>query len=166
MKPVVNSSISWKQGAEDIKQLAECLTAYKEYLVVQNKTAQENPSKLYPVRTIDKEATVEHRYGNLTGQIRDKYGKINEAVTSAGIMAPVVFDDNKHLDKPFESNLERFRYFQDLQLKCPVNTCIIRLSPGGSSVSTVCIVQISNQNRSDAEMLTQGAQYYKLSDQI
>lgn len=155
MKPVVNSSVSWKQGAEDIKQLAECFTAYKEYLVVQNKTAKENQSKLYPVRTIDKEATIEHRYGNLSGQIREKYVDINEAVTSAGIMAPVVFDEYKHLDKPFESNLERFRYFQDLQLKCPVD--IIRFSPGGSSVSTVCIVQVSNQNRSNAEMLTQGA---------
>lgn len=155
MKPVVNSSVSWKQGAEDIKQLAECLTAYKEYLVVQNKTAQENQSKLYPVRTIDKEATIEHRYGNLSGQIREKYVEINEAVTSAGIMAPVVFDEYKHLDKPFGSNLERFRYFQDLQLKCPVD--IIRFSPSGSSVSTVCIVQVSNQNRSNAEMLTQGA---------
>lgn len=88
-------------------------------------------------------------------QIREKYVDINEAVTSAGIMAPVVFDEYKHLDKPFESNLERFRYFQDLQLKCPVD--IIRFSPGGSSVSTVCIVQVSNQNRSNAEMLTQGA---------
>lgn len=28
----------------------------------------------YPVRTVDKEATVEHRYVYLTGRIRDKYG--------------------------------------------------------------------------------------------
>uniref|UniRef100_A0A8W8JTD6 DUF6589 domain-containing protein n=1 Tax=Magallana gigas TaxID=29159 RepID=A0A8W8JTD6_MAGGI len=99
-------SVSWNQGAEDIKQLAECFTAYKEYLVVQNKTAQENQSKLYPVRTIDKEATIEHRYGNLSGQIREKYVDINEAVTSAGIMAPVVFDEYKHLDKPFEKEFD------------------------------------------------------------
>lgn len=128
MKPVVNSSTSWKQGAEDIKQLADCLIAYKEHLIVQNETAQANQSKLYPVRTIDKEATVEHRRGNMLGQIRDKYGKINEAVINAGIMVPVVFDEYEHLNKLFESNTERFRYFQDLQLKCPVD--IIRFSPG------------------------------------
>ena len=90
----------------------------------------------------------------MLGQIRDKYEKINEAAINAGIMAPVVFDEYEHLNKPFESNTERFRSFKDLQLKCPVD--IIRFSPGGSSVSTVCIVQVSNQNRSEPEMLTQG----------
>ena len=156
MKPVVNSSTSWKQGAEDIKQLADCLIAYKKYLIVQNETTQDNQSKLYPVRTIDKEATVEHRRGNLIGQINDKYEKINVAVMNAGIMVPVVFDEFEHLNKPFENNTESFRFFQDLQLKCPVD--MIRFSPGGSSVSTVCIVQVANQERSDREMLTQGAQ--------
>ncbi|KAL5010544.1 hypothetical protein ScPMuIL_012849 [Solemya velum] len=49
MKPVVNSSIQWKQGAEDIKQLADCLLAYKEHLVVQNEITQANQSQLCPV---------------------------------------------------------------------------------------------------------------------
>ncbi|VDH89562.1 Hypothetical predicted protein [Mytilus galloprovincialis] len=155
MKPVVNSSPSWKQGAEDVKQLADCLIAYREHLLVQNETTQANQSKLYPVRTIDKEATIEHRRGNLLGQIKDKYGKINEAVFNAEVMVPVVFDESKHLNKPFESNTERFRFFKDLQLKCPID--IIRFSPGGSSVSTICIVKVSGQNRSEPEMLTQGA---------
>lgn len=36
---------------------------------------------------------------------------INEVVISVGIMVLVVFDEYKYLDKFFESNLERFRYF-------------------------------------------------------
>ena len=56
---------------------------------------------------------------------------------------------------PFEDNTQRFRFFQNLQLKCRID--VIRFSSGGSSVSTVCIVQVSEHNRSETEMLMQGA---------
>lgn len=138
MKPVVNSSIQWKQGAEDIKQLADCLLAYKEHLVVQNEITQANQSQLCPVRTIDKEATIEHRHGNNVGPIKDIYVKLNDDVCKAEIMQPVIFNECEHLNVPFEDNTQRFRFFQNLQLKCPID--IIRFSPGGSSVSTACIV--------------------------
>ena len=54
----------------------------------------------------------------------------------------------------FQSNAERFRFFRDLKLSVPID--IIKFSPGGSVLTTFCIVKV-NENRSTSEMLTQGA---------
>lgn len=42
---------------------------------------------------------------------------------------PVFFDEMKHVDQPFEYTMERFRYFESLQLS--VTADVIKYCPGG-----------------------------------
>ena len=67
---------------------------------------------------------------------------------------PVVFDEDKHLEKPFERPLHRYRYFANLQLSLPID--IIRFCPGGSFITIACINKVS-EGRSEGEILIQGA---------
>lgn len=53
---MVGSSPAWKKAGEVIRQLAECMDAYREYLRKQNETVSYNHSLDHPVRTIDEHA--------------------------------------------------------------------------------------------------------------
>ena len=111
----------------------------------------------HPVRTIADDATIEHRRKSLFG-IKEKYCLIDQAVRNTEENEPVVFDELIHLKSSFESNLQRFKFLKELQLSVPVD--LLRFCPGGSTVSTVCIVRVG-ENRPQSELLTSGAQLLK-----
>ena len=54
----------------------------------------------HPVRTIDEHATIEHRQ-KYPYAVQAQYMKLDDALSISN--EPVVFDEDKHLEKPFES---------------------------------------------------------------
>ena len=154
MKPIMNSSEAWQTASKDIKDLADCLSAYKYYLVEQNKTAKSNQSLNHPVRTIGEDATVGHRKSCNELSLREEYKTLDSVVKACEIGTPVVFDESIHINEPFQSNEQRYKFVKNLHLTIPID--IIRFSPGGSVITTLCISQVSNE-RSEADMLVQGA---------
>ena len=155
MKPIIGSSPAWEQAKADIKQLAVCLISYKDHLLVQNEVQKTNQALDHPVRTISKDATLEHRQKCL-GDIKPKFVKLDEAVKKAGCLSPVVFCESEHLLNQFESYEQRFRFIESIQLSVPVD--LIRYNPGGSCITTLCLTQVT-ENRSEPEILTQGARF-------
>ena len=153
-KPVIRRSSNWRAFGDEIKQLADCLLAYQEYLERQKVVQQENQAHPHPVRTIADDATIENRLKS-PFVVKEKYRLLDEAVKNAGENVPVLFDESVHLVSPFESNLQRFKFFQELNLSVPID--ILRFSAGGSTVSTVCLVHVS-ENQPQSQLLSDGAQ--------
>ncbi|KAI0235373.1 hypothetical protein LSAT2_014110 [Lamellibrachia satsuma] len=58
-----------------------------------------------------------------------KYSILDKVMSLAAIHAPIFFDEEKHLDKPFESPLQKFRFFRNMILSVPVD--IVKYCPGG-----------------------------------
>ena len=154
MKPVMRSSDAWQTAAKDIKELADCLCAYKDYLIKQNMTAKTNQSLTRPARTISEDATIEHRKPCNTMGLREEYKILDSCVRAYGIGIPLVFDENSNINTPFISNNQRYQFIKNLHLSVPID--IIRFSPGGSIVTTLCISQVPSE-RSEADILVQGA---------
>ena len=84
----------------------------------------------HPVRTISKDATIEHRQPLHGAALKAQYVLLDKPVKAAGELLPVLFDETLHIPAPFETNLQRFRFIESLQLSVPID--IIRFSPGGS----------------------------------
>ena len=150
LKPVLKSSAAWVKAHDDIKALADCLHLYMIYLDRQATTQNINHYLEHPVRTVAEHTTVEHR--TKRGDVREQYVLLDRAVVEAGLQNPVVFNEEHHLSVAFESNLQRHRYLQNLQLSVPVD--IFRFCPGGSVATSICFVQTVD-NRSEPEMLTE-----------
>ena len=155
LKPIVNSSVPWKRAGDEIKDLADCLAAYSAYLKAQTKIIASYHQSEYPAKTIDKDATIEHRR-KCTFGVKDVYRILDEAVSSAGENKPVFFYEFKLVENPFSTNQQRSRFFQNMLLSVPID--MIRYSPGGSSISIVCIFQVK-ACRSIPEMLTSAARF-------
>jgi hypothetical protein len=155
MKPVANSSPAWVKASTEIKQLAECLMAYKEHLDQQRIVQTSNQELDHPVRTVGKDASLEHR-NKTPFAVKHQFSLLDLAVRDAGYLVPVVFDESVHLHEPFVSNLQRYQFICNIQLSVPID--IIRYSPGGSCISTLCITQVS-QHRTEPVILTQGARF-------
>lgn len=66
------------------------------------------------------------------------------------------FDEEKYLEHSFQSNLQRYRFFSELHLTVPID--IFRFCPGGSVVSSVCVVP-AIEKRSEQEILVDGARF-------
>ena len=81
-----------------MKELAKCLQKYAEYLDAKLTVTARNQALKRPVRTIDKDADIEHRQA--TSSVRDGYQKLEKAVLEAGVNVPVVHS-------PQMSRLER-----------------------------------------------------------
>lgn len=128
LKPVVNSSEAWKSACDEIKQLADCFIAYKNYLNSQSETVDKNRSLDHPVRTIDEQATLEHRNSSLG--VKEKYKLLDNVMVASDLLSPVMFDEYVHVENPFETPSQRHRYFADLQLSVPVD--LIRFCPGNT----------------------------------
>ncbi|XP_052793028.1 uncharacterized protein LOC128226946 [Mya arenaria] len=155
MKPVVSSTAKWLDGKKEIEQLAECLGSYNKYLEKKNSDSLNIQNRTEPARTIDKHATLETRMGSPFG-VNDKYELLNKAVISEGVNSYVVFDETVHLERPFKTPDEKYKYFKKLQLSVPVD--LIKFCPGGSLEATVCIRQVT-PNRSEPQILTDGARF-------
>ena len=149
LKPIFRSTEAWSKAADDVKQLADCLISYSEHLKMQAQVSSKNQQLDHPVRTIDENATVEHRHKHPFG-VKNAYIKYDEDIIRAGPGNPVIFDESKHLISPFNSNTERFRFITELQLYVPVD--VIKFSPGGSVVTTLAAAQVEG-SRTDSELL-------------
>lgn len=78
---------------------------------------------------------------------------LDTAILSAG-NTRIIFNESVHLRERFSHNKQRERYFSQIQLSAPVD--IIKYCPGGTIVTTFIVTQV-NENRSVAQMLTDGA---------
>ena len=153
MKPVMNNTPAWKSFAEDVKQLADCMVAYKDYLKRQNETAKSNQSLPHPVRSIDKDSTIEHRKPCNILALKEEYKLLDSIIKNTS--TPVIFDETLHINTSFETNKQRFTFVQNLHfLTVPID--VVRLSPGGSVITTLCIQRVL-EGRSEAEILVEGA---------
>lgn len=153
MKPVMKSSPSWWKAHDDIKTLANCLNAYKEYLNQQLQTVQTNHELNHPVRTVGKYTTVEHREKATFG-MKEKYNLLNEALLSKEPGTLLLFDEKVHVASQFENNMQRHRFLEELQLTVPID--ILRFCPGSSVITTVGLVQV-NADRAEPQKLIDGA---------
>lgn len=150
---MVGSSRAWKEAGEVIRQLAECIDAYRNYLKKQNETVKQNHSLDHPVRTTDEHATVEHRRMTLFNA-KPQYELLDQEMKAKPLLTPVFSNEDKYLKNPFENSKEKFRYFEQLQLSVPID--LIRFSPGGSLVTINCIVKVSS-DRPEQQILIEGA---------
>lgn len=155
LKPIINSSVQWQKAGNEIKELAECLSAYSQYLKNQTKEMRSYHESEAPARTIDRDATVEHRHRCIFG-VKKAYMILDEAVQLAEESKPVFFNEFEHVEKPFSTNKERAQFFEHLQLSVPID--IVKFSPGGSCVSIHCIFKVE-ESSSVPEMITRGARY-------
>ena len=99
---------------------------------------------------------IEHRNKTPFGPAQ-RYILLNEAVKQAGIYKPIIFNEIEHLEEPFETNVQRYRYVQGLQLSVPVD--IFRFCPGGSIITTMAVCQVP-EKRPDYAFLIDGVKMF------
>ena len=90
MKAVVNSSAQWKKAGSEIKELADCLSAYSKYLDNQTEIMKYYHEQDHLARIIDKDASIEHRH-KCTFCVKLIYSIIDEVVRSTDLNHPVFF---------------------------------------------------------------------------
>ncbi|XP_052286545.1 uncharacterized protein LOC127882125 isoform X2 [Dreissena polymorpha] len=153
MKPVVKSTPAWNEAFINIQMLANCMDSYKTYLHEQLETQTENQKQLHPCKPISENATVEHR--KKVDFIAQRYSRIDQVMRDADEMSPVFFDETLHLKDQFEDSKQRSRFFENLFLTVPV--FIIRYCPGGSRVTTSCLIKYADNKPPEAKILIDGA---------
>lgn len=151
LKPVMKSSPSFSKLHDDIQSLAECFHCYSQHLEDQSKKMTFNHNLPHPVRTVGEHTTAEHRR-KISFGVKQKYILLDKEVSETD--EPVFFDENRHTEECFENHMQRFRFFENLQLSVPID--IYRFSPGGSIFTTGCIKKVS-ENRNVPQMLTDAA---------
>lgn len=151
-KPIFSHNDNWRQLKMDIAELAECLASYREFLLRMNLAVQTHHTALKPARTIDEHAAVEYRHK--TAFVRPVYSKIDGVMQRSDLNQPVIFQEDENLHEPFTNAKARQRYFENLYLSVPVD--LISFCPGGSIITTFCLLRVEEQ-RTDREMMTQAA---------
>ena len=151
LKPCAKSSSMWRAFAIDIKNLADCLNGYRDYLGKKRVANETNRRSLTPAKSIDQNATVEHR--EPCKNVDEKYGRIENCVLGAGINEPVILLEQEHTPY-FDNSKQRLRFYEDLHLSVPVD--LFTFCPGGSRTSVFAVVQIADK-RSMNEMMTESA---------
>lgn len=136
---------------QEILGLQECFRTYAEYLRKKNITMQLNKSLNHPVRQVENDISVQIYLGS--DSVIEKYRTLDNTMKMTGNWQPVLFDENTHVNEPFSDNLQRFRFFQTLQLSIKIG--VLRYCPGGSKKTLVYIWKIPDC--SEAESATQTA---------
>ena len=154
MKPNVNSTPEWQKAKVEIKSLAQCLSSYSNYLEQKLKDVKENQNLDHPVRTVGENATVEYR--PKCSFMKSKYIRLDRVVSTMKESDYVFFDETCHLEEPFANHMQRHRFIDELQLSKSVD--IFKFCPGGSMITTVCIVVVP-EGRTEPQMMTQGARF-------
>lgn len=145
-KPYMRSSPEWEQAYHDIKHFSECILSYNTYLKTQNEKVQFNQNLDHPVRLVSEDVSVRCILKNLIG-IREEYKRIDKVVSLAYFNEPV-FDEREHLSSPYQSSMQRLRFFENLQLS--VNVDMFKYSPDGSIATVYCLIKVqSNRIESD-----------------
>lgn len=121
---------------EDIISFATCLSAYRTFLSNQAVISTENQSRAYPECTLNEWTTVVARKACTYENLKQQYKLIDAAVRSAGPHVPVLFDKSKHLNSPFDDNMQRYRFWDNMCLSVPVD--LLKFSTGGPTLTTYC----------------------------
>ena len=116
LKPTAGTP-AWEKARESLKNLADCLLAYASHLTVQAEMVDTNRNQDHPVRTIGKNADLLHRTRNPFG-VAAKFQKLDQDVRDSGLFKPVLLDEKKHIPKPFENPVQRYRFFTRTAFKC------------------------------------------------
>lgn len=92
---------------------------YSQYLIEQQKATASYHALTHPVRTIGEHATVEHKSSGVT--IKSKYSLLDAAMREAQLEYPVFFYESLHVKEPFNTSVQKYRFFNELQLTVPVD---------------------------------------------
>ena len=142
MKPYVKSTGSWKTISDGIRDLADCLNNYWEYLNQKKADLSKYKSSLTPAKTNDENSSIRHLepFGNL-----DKtYENLDWDVREVGLVIPVVTSKSVNT-LIFESNMQKLRFFE--KVNSLVSTDPISFCPGGSHTSIFDMVQFKGYLR-------------------
>ncbi|WAR13558.1 hypothetical protein MAR_027738 [Mya arenaria] len=90
--------------------------SYKNYLNTQVDKCVKNQNLPHPPRNVDSNASVLHFKQSMF--LNKKYILLDKAVTESD--EPFLFNEETHVDKPFDSSVQRHRFFQNLHLSVPV----------------------------------------------
>ena len=101
---------------------------------------------------------MEYRHGSMF-PVKERYALLDAAVHAAEPNAPVIFKEVDHVSEAFENNVQRLRFWEGMTLSVPVD--LLKFSPGGSSLTVHCLMQ-ADPNRSNTQMLTDGAKMLHL----
>ena len=154
VKPVMCVSQEWKKLQADINDL--CLINYSNYLDAQASKVNENHKKCEPVRSMGDSCVVYEACKVENQNLKDAYVLLDKSVrASAG--QPVFFDENLHVKTGFRSNVERFRFYENVHLTMPV--LILKYAPGGSHFTTVCFLEIE-EGHSELQKQTDCARFF------
>ena len=119
VKPVMCVSHEWKKLQADINDLCKCLINYSNYLDAQASKVNENHKKCEPVRSVGDSCVVYEACKVENQNLKDAYVLLDKSVrASAG--QPVFFDENLHVKTGFRSNVERFKFYENVYLTMPV----------------------------------------------
>ena len=152
MKPCMESNTTVKVFRNDIQGLADCLGKYSAHLKLQLKKQTERHNQLVPARLVCENVSVQHR--NAVTKPDSCYLLLDNAVTTAGMLNPVLFVEDTHLVEPFANIMQRHRFIENLHLSVDVD--MLKYCPGGSICTIVYVYQV-DPSRSDDESLTQSA---------
>lgn len=83
-----------------------------------NRTAESN-NIISCFDTIGEHATVEHKSSGVT--IKSKYSLLDAAMREAQLECPVFFYESLHVKEPFNTSVQKYRFFNELQLTVPVD---------------------------------------------
>lgn len=125
-----------------------------EYLESQNNKMKITHSMDHPARTIAGDATIEHRQS--VARPNKQYMKLDSVLKEAQVGDPVYFNEDEHTIEPLKDSGQKFKFLQDLHVSVPLD--LIKFSPGGSSTTVVLFCK-TQANRTEADMLIQGARF-------
>lgn len=147
----MRSSPAWEIAYNEIKSLAECLQSYAHYLEFQNDKVKTNQNLNYPVRQVCEDTSVITVKRNVFG-VLPEYKLIDKALALVDFNTPVLFDETKHLQNRFENNMQRLRFFTNLQLSHSFD--MFKYFPGGGIITVYGLVKV-HENRSENEKSAQ-----------
>lgn len=142
--------VNWKYLHDDIEKLATTFNLYSTFLDNCNKQQKERQNKFTPSRQIEKDIWLDKRQA-AKNDIKLEYQCLDNRINETEHFIPIFFNEELFLTKPFDSSMDRFRFFQKLSLSSEMAIC--RYDPGGSNTTITYVWKIP-ENIPDAELLT------------
>lgn len=142
--------VNWKDLHDDIEKLATTFNLYSTFLDNCNKQQKERQNKFTPSRQIEKDICLDKRQA-AKNDIKLEYQCLDNRINETEHFIPIFFNEELFLTKPFDSSMDRFRFFQKLSLSSEMAIC--RYDPGGSNTTITYVWKIP-ENIPDAELLT------------
>jgi hypothetical protein len=153
LKPCLEATVTARAFKNDIQGLADCLLKYSTHLKQQLEKQEKRQKQTVPARLVCEDVSVEHRYAVASPD--SCYLLLDKAVTTAGILNPVMFVEDTHLVVPFANAVQRYRFIDNLHLSVDVD--LVKYCPGGSICTIVFVYQVANSRSAD-DAVTQSAQ--------